>query len=319
MNQVKQFMLAMHNHVSARNVFPGGGSKPHARIEDYLTAPAPGGTPLGPKDQGLTWAFQILPYLEQNAIHNLRTTDQLRLTTVPMFNCPSRRGPTRYAADGANGAYLMDYAAAVPYRVRSSLANPANFDNGLQVVAGGDTTFCGQNTFWGGRDVPRKDGDPNTVAAIGSGYQGFLGVIVRADLWVSDDGTRTKTGFYEPITFAKITDGSSNTLVLGEKWLQPSEYEVGDNFYDDRGWSDGWDPDTLRSTICTFHHDSELVTGTQYEKDATGYSFGSAHASGMNAGFADASVRFISYDIGLELFNQLAHRSDEEAPAGTIP
>ena len=36
----------------------------------------------------------------------------------------------------------------------------------------------------------------------------------------------------------------------------------------------------------------------------------------MNAGFADASVRTISYDIELELFNRLAHRSDEEDLSG---
>jgi len=43
-----------------------------------------------------------------------------------------------------------------------------------------------------------------------------------------------------------------------------------------------------------------------------GYDFGSPHPSGMNAGFADASVHSISYDIDRELFNRLGHRSDGE-------
>jgi hypothetical protein len=36
----------------------------------------------------------------------------------------------------------------------------------------------------------------------------------------------------------------------------------------------------------------------------------------MNAGFADASVHSISYDIDRELFNRLGHRSDEKGEEG---
>jgi prepilin-type N-terminal cleavage/methylation domain-containing protein len=62
LNNVKQIMLAMSNHVLARGVFPSGGSKYWTRIEDYLSAD---GVPFGPQKQGLSWAFQILPYLEE--------------------------------------------------------------------------------------------------------------------------------------------------------------------------------------------------------------------------------------------------------------
>ena len=39
---------------------------------------------------------------------------------------------------------------------------------------------------------------------------------------------------------------------------------------------------------------------------------GSAHTAGINTGFADGSVRFLNYDIDLETFNRMAHRSDGE-------
>jgi hypothetical protein len=50
----------------------------------------------------------------------------------------------------------------------------------------------------------------------------------------------------------------------------------------------------------------------------TRYRFGSAHASGMNAMYADASVRSIDYSIEQELLNRLAHRSDGEI-VGEVP
>src|SRR5437870_6822317 len=52
MNNVKQIMLSMHNHVSARGVFPGGGIGPWPAIQNYLTSP--NGPPYGPDKQGLS-------------------------------------------------------------------------------------------------------------------------------------------------------------------------------------------------------------------------------------------------------------------------
>jgi prepilin-type processing-associated H-X9-DG protein len=41
--------------------------------------------------------------------------------------------------------------------------------------------------------------------------------------------------------------------------------------------------------------------------------FGSAHAAGVNAVFADGSVRGFSYDIDVVVFNALGSRNGEEA------
>ena len=60
-NQLKQMGLAMHGVVSSYKHFPTGGVVPWPEIEDY----ARGGKPLGPSKQGLSWGFQILPYLEE--------------------------------------------------------------------------------------------------------------------------------------------------------------------------------------------------------------------------------------------------------------
>src|SRR4051794_39444159 len=71
MNNLKQIMLSMHNHVSAKGVFPGGGIAPWPAIQDYLTSA--NGAPYGPDKQDLSWGFQILPYLEGGAIYDIRT------------------------------------------------------------------------------------------------------------------------------------------------------------------------------------------------------------------------------------------------------
>ena len=117
-------------------------------------------------------------------------------------------------------------------------------------------------------------------------------------------------GFYTRISFEDISDGSSNTFVLGEKRMQPSLSDVGE-WYDDKGWSDGWDPDTLRSTFCPVGADQDMGSTTP-QRLALPYAFGASHAQIFNAGFADASVRPIRFDIDVELLNRLGHRSDGE-------
>jgi prepilin-type N-terminal cleavage/methylation domain-containing protein len=307
-NNLKQIMLSMHNHESAKKVFPSGGVASCPDVSKYITS---GGAPYGPDKQGMSWAFQILPYLEGQAVYNLKTNADLQATAIPMYYCPSRRPPTK---SPITLAYLMDYAAAVPLRSRGELGD-TGFTNAIAPLSPGSTMTraCNTEPVWSGAGGPHfesdieKQTDPGqtTVGKMGTNYTGHQGVIVRSNFCGPCSAGKQTTGFYEKISFNKIVDGSSNTLVLSEKKLQPSLYEIGE-WSDDRGWSDGWDPDTLRSTICQPRPDADTSVG------AESVSFGSTHPAGINGGFADASVRLIRYDVDLELFNRLGHRSDEE-------
>jgi prepilin-type N-terminal cleavage/methylation domain-containing protein len=312
-NNVKQMMMAMQNHESALNAFPSGGVSPWPRIEDFLTGV--NGSPLGPDKQGLSWAFQILPYLEGQTIFNLKTTAAIEQASVPMFHCPSRRPPTRYLGVGA---ILMDYAAAVPFRTRGEIGSA--YDIGMGSALDWGTKACQATPMWnkhsgGPRFQVSGDGSPTidattnagqtTAESIGAGYAPVMGVIVRSDYCSLCSTGKKRTGFYTRISFDQIIDGSSNTMVISEKKLSPNLYDLG-AWHDDRGWSDGWDPDTLRMTCCIPGPDSNEATG------AEAYKFGSAHTAGMNAGFADSSVRTIRYDIDIHVFNYLGHRADEE-------
>ena len=109
---------------------------------------------------------------------------------------------------------------------------------------------------------------------------------------------------------ADILDGTSNTMLASEKHLRPSAYVSGD-WHDDRGWTDGWDPDIMRYTAFAPMRDADvfppgLVTVNH------GYHFGAAHTTGMNAVFGDGSVRGIRYTISLEIFNRLGDRRDRK-------
>jgi prepilin-type N-terminal cleavage/methylation domain-containing protein len=313
-NQVKQMMLSMHNHESAKRAFPSGGIGPWPNIANYLSGPS--GSPLGPDKQGLSWAFQILPYLEGQATYNVNLQTRLQDIAVPMYNCPSRRPPTQNPVDLT---YLMDYAAAVPsYTVTQRPPAPVwtNPHGSYGTVGCGLstsyfwTTKAGTVRFEVPSPSPGNDIDsaswPITSQA---GYIAPMGVIVRSDYCAPCKPEHKNVGWYTRISFEKIEDGSSNTLVIGEKRLQPYLYAFKD-WHDDRGWTDGWDPDTLRCSYCQPAADADVDNTSRNDRDALPYSFGGAHAELFNAGFADASVRSIRFDVDLETLNMLANRLD---------
>ena len=191
-NHIKQMMLAMHNLESAMKCFPSGGMAPYSTIEYYLTDskladgsqnPNPQGQPFGPEKQGLSWAYQFLPYLEESATHSIKKADDLNSIIISAYHCPSKRGPTR----SIYGAELMDYAAAVPSRPHSKVG-PANPN---YVYVNDDptwgTTGCAVQEFWGdvGGNIRFEQPDIQNLTPTQLSnpklFVGFMGVIVRSN------------------------------------------------------------------------------------------------------------------------------------------
>jgi type II secretory pathway pseudopilin PulG len=309
-NQLRQMIVAMHNHENAFKSWPTGGITPWPLIEDYSKA----GQPFGPKKQGLSWAFQILPFLEEGAVHGLATTDQLEETPVNLYFCPSRRPPTQQIG---YRTWLIDYAAAAPTRSRGQWHES---DGSFDTAVAGEGCLKAHG-FWGYASNWADSKFPSTSETGGSDYRGFWGVIIRSSYHVkkftgkSGNPFVTDLGFGSPVTMAKITDGTSKTAVISEKRLWTGFYSTL-VWHDDRGWSDGWDPDVMRSTFCPPAPDTaEYVVGGTLVKPGSGIDgmpFGSAHAGIFNMAFADASVRQLNYDIDIETFNRLGHRADGE-------
>ena len=58
--------------------------------------------------------FQILPYLEENALHDIVTASQMTNVVVPIYICPSRGGPRKALNNFGSPVVLMDYPSAQP-------------------------------------------------------------------------------------------------------------------------------------------------------------------------------------------------------------
>ena len=200
--------------------------------------------------------LSILPYIEEGSLQTAAiTTDTLQQAPVVIYNCPSRRPPTR---EPLTGAFLIDYAAAVPSKARSQV--PDDFDSDyLKPIAGADTRGCNRREFWGGAGKPwyettnpsindATNDNRTTVDSLGGEYAGMWGVIVRSDYCATCSTARRNTGFYKKITFNKITDGTSKTLVVSEKRMSPSQYLTG--ALARRSWLVRW----LGSRHDAFHH-----------------------------------------------------------------
>ena len=282
-NQQKQMGLALLNHESATKEFPTGGSEPwhnqgHASVL---------------YGKGYGWMVQILPYVENAALQSVskgygagdEALDRIvRGTPVSLYNCPSRRGPTisfNSPPDQpdacSDGCALSDYASATPANVLL-VDNPSFHPWFWQGVIHGDVLSVV------GREL-RFQGQRHLVS--------YYGVIVR-------------TGINDPCKPKNITDGMSNTMVIGEKRLFADKYDGGDPF-DDIGWTDGWDPDIVRYTGYVPGPD---IIEPSVEPEGYGFNFGSAHPSVFNIVFADGHVQSISYDIDPVTFNALGNRED---------
>jgi prepilin-type processing-associated H-X9-DG protein len=123
------------------------------------------------------------------------------------------------------------------------------------------------------------------------------------------------------ITFASISDGSSNTIMVSEKWQYPKRYLSGSG-NDDQGWCCGWDPDMVRMTTFPPRQDFDFRVGDEWTNPGdvrswgndnwaqAEYGVGSAHPGGVNALFGDGSVRNVPYSIDAAIFWRLGGRAD---------
>ena len=323
-NNLKNLGLALQNHVSTRKVFPTGGAR-YLQAGFGLEQNLDSGKPLGPAKQGLGWGFQLLPYIEETAAYQIKRTPDLQQVVVPIYSCPSRRPPRTSFSPAFGIIATMDYAGAVPctdreYQRRRTIFPQYDAQKHLPFsvssLANLASSFNGGN---GGGNEPRN----NTV---------YDGVIVRSSWrylsggdnapWVGEPANMV----HQPVTMAKITDGTSKTLVVAEKYVRSDNYDADqvNHYSDDRGWCDGWDADQLRSTCFLPMGDGDPLGWdgpalTKYFGDdfSTGpvggvwnvLQFGSPHTGGINSLFADGSVHIISFDVDILVFNSLGTRN----------
>jgi prepilin-type N-terminal cleavage/methylation domain-containing protein len=296
-NQLKQYATACVNHENSLKHFPTGGW---------------GWSWVGDADRGFGqnqpggWIYNILPYMEQAAKHDLpkdgkpyqHTAPQLEgarqmlLDPISILYCPTRR----------NGKFLS---------TTSDLAN-----NSAKVPAGeprqvGRSDYAanaGDYSIGSGDDGPGGMGSPEVMAA----YDEWLtvnktGLLVPAE---NPDGTREFTGVSfqrSEIGFRHIEDGSSNTYLCGEKYLDPAGYDTGKDTGDNETWCTGHNNDNFRTTWLPPSRDGIDPSDNIPEN---GQIFGSAHATTWQAAYCDGHVASVSFDVDPTVHKNRGNRKD---------
>ena len=250
MNSLRQFGMAFHSHHDTNQLFPDGG-------ENWSPTAYPrtmkNGVPGTAPDQNWGWGYQILPFIEQTAVWREPDDGRVRGATLPIYFCSSRRKPMAITVGPTTPqipAGMIDYVGN------------AGTEEFLPPVQS-------QMVNGIGVDIPG--------AAVGNGTDG---VVVRRPGQFPNRG--------QPVRIAIITDGTSNTLLIGEKRLRPENLGKPQP-HDDQGFTSGWD----RDEVCW---GNVAPDGDRRGQDGF-YQFGSAHPSGFNATMCDGSVRIIRYNI----------------------
>lgn len=296
-SNLKQMGLAALNMESTFKHFPTGGWGWR-----YAGDPDRG---FGSKQPG-GWYFGILPFAEQNAIFKLGgdgnpntiTPAQLagakqRLqTAVPIFNCPSRRG-----------------ADAYPFTNGSNYFNSERPQSVGRNDYGGNAGSLSTYSLYEG-PTPSGTTMPDAMASA-TEYGEYSLAFERSGRTPRLAGNGVVLALAQ-VRMAEVSDGTSNTIFAGEKYIPAGEYDTSTWVGNDQGWDQGFDHDVVRWT--TFPPGSDDGNAGISADDAV-TTFGSAHPSGCQLVNCDGSVVTISYDVDRTAFARMGSRDDGETIA----
>jgi hypothetical protein len=270
-NHLRQLALAAHTHHDAAGHFPTGGW---------------GWSWVGDKDRGLGvdqpggWVFNALPFIEESSLYDMAGDGNANVVTaqqrtgasrliqnpITIINCPSRR-------------------QSVPYPCGTSA-----FNADPNPVAG-RTDYainCGDHP------IPEVNAGPPESVASNMQQAATFG-------WIPTELTGVSYQRSE-ISFGKIPDGSSKTILVGEKYLIPEHYETGGSPSDNETWCTGYNNDNFRTT--------DLPPLQDRVGFANNVGFGSAHPSGFHVSRCDGSVDQMDYGIDPIIYKSMGNRLD---------
>ena len=292
-NNLKQIGLALHNYEQALNVFPPGYVTSIDRtVLDACNMDAENqhGVDLG---TGWAWGSMILPYLEQQPLYNsinfnlsvaYKANDTCSLTALSGYLCPSDPGPS-----------------VVPvFEDPPDPANPGSY-NASHIV---DTLSRGNYVgMYGLGEICSQSGALDSPNNNGAGPLGQ-----HAGIFYRNSATK----------IAAITDGTSNTIMVGERshnlsyvtwvarsidgWLgKTSPIEGGTDQFNpspEECWTQVLGPCGLEDGLRTINNPEAHVED-----------YWSRHPGGANMLFADGSVHFLKSSINPLPWRAMATRS----------
>ncbi len=261
-NNMRQLALGVMNYSSALGSFPCGYM---SNIPQNLT---------GLERSHWGWGALTLPYIELASLHeqlqvgklslhaNLATTNGLKALQTPLatFVCPSDVGPA-----------LNNFS--------ESLANPST---------DGDSTYRRYVTSTGS----------DTLYIAKSNYVGVAcsSVSTTPPAYAASYGPATGVLYQNSATkFQDITDGSSNTLLLGERCFRIYNLYVG--AANALGFSSEVPADLTRAGMAVLGIPYYGINYCATNRAHQARGFHSTHPGGANFALCDGSIRFISQNI----------------------
>jgi prepilin-type N-terminal cleavage/methylation domain-containing protein/prepilin-type processing-associated H-X9-DG protein len=315
-NNMKQMGIAIHNYINQANVFPPG---------------AIAGNWGGPE---MSWRVFILPMMEQNpAFNNLNfslnecgtgaggavnvkgggnANATIYYTVFPTFLCPS---------DGSNGngrlpLGVLDNANGV-WPVNNNWLPAPGTTNSFSVTVTNYNMSMGDNYLLLPLGCPNPwetaplTGPP-PVGYVQRGWPGFWGTTFAfMGLSGSMRGFVDYSTGQPPPPIAAVTDGTSNTLIVGEDL--PAQ-DANNDFWDFTGAGSGT---TVPLNFFTgkYTPGEGAPFGTCNFNDRYSYAsrgFKSLHPGGANFLFCDGHVSFLKSSISPITYNALGSKSAGE-------
>ncbi len=280
-NNLKQISLACLSHEQVNRWFPTGGWG-----YTWVGDPSSG---FGRNQPGNAF-YNCFPYMEQQALHDsqlpyargsaqqIAAAVQMIETPLAGFICPTRRIVMVWPSTW-NTVYV-NAGGTTPNNV-SSRGDYAMNAGSYYLSWGG-----GPGSWTAGLAMAADSANP-TFQKLANGICCQLSKVRISD----------------------ITDGTSNTYLVTEKYLRADDYLVGIDPGDDQALEAADDTDPVRFTRAQDH-----VTPLPPRQDVPGYldpnAMGSAHTIGFNAAFCDGSVKVISYTIDPTAHAYLGSRND---------
>jgi prepilin-type N-terminal cleavage/methylation domain-containing protein/prepilin-type processing-associated H-X9-DG protein len=300
MNNLKQLGIACQAHIEHQGFFPTGGW---------------GWGWVGDPDRGFHkeqiggWLYNLLPYLDNQAIHqngagqSATVKAQLNVTMIQtpllFMNCPTRRRAVTYAIDTAN-----------------SWGTYANVNGTVSLQARSDYAICTGDMLWdewcSAPNVATGDGWPNCPSGDPKSQS-------CVSCWRNPSDYDGISFQRSEVKTSQVLDGMNQTILIGEKYIQPDYYYTGQDGGDNENMYVGYDNDLYRTAFYdrtkTYAYNLNNAKPPMQDTPGVGdsFRFGSAHQTTCNFVFCDGSVKNISYFVDPLVFANLCSRNDQNA------